>query len=251
MLEADHPNLVAVHEIYRVDEGGSITMHLVMDLVVPLDGLDQSDLFEYIMQKGVLSPNDACKVLYQTAKGMQYLNHRNVIHRDIKPENILLGEEEFDRIRVVDYGLARVFSEAPSSEGVVATANVGSDGYQAPETMARGSGDVTYNQQVDVWSTGVVIYICLRGAPPFGLGAKAKLADIREGKYKPMEGKKWENVPDELKALIERMLTVDYQQRITFDELLLDPWLCQMAGEDPPDPAAIAMQRDLNRLAGK
>lgn len=248
MLEADHPNLVTVHEIYRVDEGGSITMHLVMDLVVPLEGLDQSDLFEYIMVKGVLSPNDACKVLYQTAKGMQYLNNSNVIHRDIKPENILLGEEKFDRIRVVDYGLARVFSEAPAVGGEIATANVGSDGYQAPETI--GSGDMTYNQQVDVWSTGVVMYICLRGAPPFGLGPKANLAKIKQGAFKPMEGKKWENVPAELKRLIERMLTVDFKSRISFDEILLDPWVCEMAGEPAPDPAAIAMQHDLNRMAG-
>ena len=103
MLEADHENLVKMHkvccpplscpprnphpcpvhpQVYR----HANKMYMVMDLVEPVDQLPQSDLFEYIMQKGVLNIENACKLIYQTASALQYLNNKNIIHRDLKPE---------------------------------------------------------------------------------------------------------------------------------------------------------------------
>jgi 5'-AMP-activated protein kinase catalytic alpha subunit len=246
MLEADHENLVRVHDIFRMDG----QLHLVMDLVEPVEGLDQSDLFEYVIQKGPLTFKQACQLLYQTCAALEFLNGKAVIHRDLKPENILLGTELFDRTRLVDYGLARVFVDGLQDENQ-GTANVGSDGYQAPETMSRGGGVATYGKQCDVWSLGVVMYICMAKAPPFGLGPSAKLTEIRAGRYKPMTGPKWANVDERLKELIKRMITVDPHQRITVEEIMHTDWVRAGAGMPPSDPMELELARDLARTASK
>jgi serine/threonine protein kinase len=248
MLEADHPNLVQVHEIYRL--GGDI--HLVMDLVEPVDDLAQSDLFEWVVSKGPLNTVQQCKLLYQTADSLSYLNRHNTIHRDLKPENILLGPELFDRVRVTDYGLARVALDQDTimgGEGL--TADVGSDGYQAPETMGRGRSVATYGKQCDVWSMGVVMYIVCSGSPPFGLGGGARKRDIMVGKYRDMAGRKWSGVTPEMKELIRKMLIVDPAARITVDDIMLDPFVRMNAGLPPPDPMELSLHRDIQRTASE
>jgi len=221
-----------------------------MDLVDPVDGLAQSDLFEWIVTKGPLSTSHACKLLFQTADSLSYLNRHNTIHRDLKPENILLGKELFERIRVTDYGLARVALEQDTIMGAEGlTADVGSDGYQAPETMGRGASVAKYGKQCDVWSLGVVMYICCSGSPPFGLGGGARKRDIMMGKYRDMAGKKWEKVAPEMKALISKMLVVNPDSRMTVDDILLDPFVRSGAGLPPPDPMELSLHRDIQRTA--
>jgi len=254
MLEANHPNLIKMHAVYQEFEDDDL--HLVMDIVEPLPGLAQSDLFEYVINRGCLTTEQNCKLLYQTASALAYLNEfENCIHRDLKPENILLGVELFDRIRVTDYGLARIFMGGLGAENRQATANVGSDGYQAPETMiskstsvsrsASGKAMVMYSKQVDIWSLGVIMYICCAQKPPFGLGGAARLKDITAGKYAPMTGPKWAKVPPELKDLVKRMLVLDPERRITVDEILANDFVKRHAGV-PTDEAAMEAALEAN-----
>ena len=142
-----------MHKVFQeVDGSGKpVKIYLVMDLVQPMSGLAQSDLFEWIITNGPLDTAECCKFLYQTASALSYLNDHRIIHRDLKPENILLGEEGFDRLRLVDYGLARIFSEQFGNETHAATANEFNDGYQAPETMTTGGGDAQYGKVRCMW----------------------------------------------------------------------------------------------------
>ena len=176
-----------------------------------------------------------------------------IMHCDLKPENILLGPEKFDKIRVMDYGLARCFMEdsAGSLEVQEATANVGSGGYQAPETIAKYQQSTQYGKACDVWSLGVILYICVRGAPPFGLGAKARIADIQRGKYAAMTGKKWDVVDPKLRDLIKRMIgpdVVDPRNRITFEEIMRDEFVMRHAGIDRLTQVLTA---DIDRVASE
>lgn len=236
MLEADHDNLVKMHKVYR----HANKMYMVLDLVESVDRLPQSDLFEYIMKKGVLNTENACKLVYQTASALQYLNSKNVIHRDLKPENILLGEELFDRVRITDFGLSRIFLDG-LSEKMVGTANVGSAGYQAPETFRQGLGDkhAVYGPSVDVWSLGVILHIVVRGGPPFGLAKKFSLSRCKAGEYPSMTvatHKRWGTVPQEIKNLIAQMLIVDPNERIKLQQILDHPFVREQAGIPPAAP---------------
>ena len=113
-------------------------MYLVMDYVKcsRYPQMGQSDLFEYIVKVGCLDTKQACQLAYQTASALAYLNANRTIHRDLKPENILIGEEVMDRIRVMDYGLARcLMGDNQLQAGTEMTANVGSVSF-IPSSLA-------------------------------------------------------------------------------------------------------------------
>jgi serine/threonine protein kinase len=249
MLEANHPNLVKVHEVYQTPGDA---LHLVMDIVEPVDDLAQSDLFEWIMTKGALSTQYNCKLLYQTCSALVYLNQcENCIHRDLKPENILIGQELFDRIRVTDYGLARIFPEGLGDEETKAgTANVGSNGYQAPETINEFGDKTMYGKECDMFSLGVIMYICCVAAPPFGLGPSARVHDLKAGNFKPMNTAKWAKVPQELKDIVVGLLKPDPAERLSAKDILANAWVKEQAGI-PMDLDGIqaALEADLIRAA--
>jgi serine/threonine-protein kinase Chk2 len=85
---------------------------------------------------------------------------RNIVHRDIKPENILVVDKEL-HVKLADFGLAKIIGEESFT-----TTLCGTPCYVAPEILAN-SKHRKYTKAVDIWSLGVVLYICLCGFPPF------------------------------------------------------------------------------------
>ena len=99
----------------------------------------------------------------------------------------------------------------------------GTPGYIAPEVLLMKG----YDQQCDVWSFGVIVYILLCGFPPFYADNDAQLFErIKKGKYEFLKPY-WDPVSDVAKAFIRRMLVVDPRERATTSDLLNDPWLSE------------------------
>ena len=93
--------------------------------------------------------------------------------------------------------------------------------YMAPEIIKRYS----YDNKVDIWSAGIVIFIMLSGRPPFG--GSTKEAIYKTIKTRPLEfpDREWAMVSSEAKDFIERCLNKDPVQRATAAQLLAHPWM--------------------------
>jgi serine/threonine-protein kinase Chk2 len=149
------------------------------------------------------------------------------VHRDIKPENILLTDKNL-HVKVADFGLAKIIGEESFT-----TTLCGTPSYVAPEIL-EDSKNRRYTRAVDVWSLGVVLYICLCGFPPFSDELYSNenpytlTQQIKTGRF-DYPSPYWDSIGDPALDLIDRMLTVDVEKRYTIDDCLDHPWTRQKA----------------------
>lgn len=150
---------------------------------------------------------------------------RNIVHRDIKPENILVVDKEI-HVKLADFGLAKIIGEESFT-----TTLCGTPSYVAPEILAEGRHR-KYTKAVDIWSLGVVLYICLCGFPPFSDELYSRdfpytlSQQIKSGRF-DYPSPYWDSVGDPALDLIDSMLVVDPEKRFTVDQCLSHPWITQ------------------------
>ena len=215
MGKVDHPNVIKLVDVF--DE--TKKMNLIMELVTG------GELFDRIVAKGNYTEKDAATVIHTLCDALKYLHAKNIVHRDLKPENILLESPAEDApIKVADFGLARMMKK-----GDVMKTACGTPGYVAPEVLQNKGYD---SGAVDMWSTGVILYILLCGFPPFYEEELPALFDqILKGRY-DFPSPWWDKISKEAKDLVRRLLTVDPKKRITASQTKQDPWMSK-AGATP------------------
>jgi len=209
-----HPNIIAVVEIYETPR----YLNLVMELATG------GELFDSIVSRGKYSEKDAARIVQQVASACAYLHSIGIVHRDLKPENLLLETNSPDsRIKIADFGLSKTME----AQSVLQTA-CGTPGYVAPEVLL-GEG---YNQEVDVWSIGVIMYILLCGFPPFYAENNSKLFEkIMEGKF-TFPSPYWDKISASAKDLIKCLLVVDPKKRYSSKQVVEHPWIKGLVGND-------------------
>jgi len=207
MGKVDHPNLIKLYQMF--DEPKRTT--LVMELVTG------GELFDRIVNVGNYTEKDAAGVMAQMCSALHYIHGMTIVHRDLKPENILYKAPESDEIKIADFGLARFID----SENMMKTA-CGTPGYVAPEILKNKGYD---SGAVDMWSTGVIMYILLCGFPPFYEDELPALFEqIMAARY-DFPSPWWDEVSKDAKGLIGNMLNLDIKKRYTAEQVLLDPWV--------------------------
>ncbi|KAF2725515.1 Pkinase-domain-containing protein [Polychaeton citri CBS 116435] len=215
LMGVSHPNMLCLKDTYDESDG----VYLVLELA------PEGELFNWIVMKQKLTEVETRKVFIQLFQGAKYLHERNIVHRDIKPENILLIDKELS-VKIADFGLAKIIGEESFT-----TTLCGTPSYVAPEILEQ-SNRRRYTRAVDVWSLGVVLYICLCGFPPFSdelyshENPYTLSQQIKMGRF-DYPSPYWDPVSDLALDLIDRMLTVDVEKRITIDECLEHPWVTQ------------------------
>jgi len=142
MRKLNHENIIKLHEVYESENH----IYLVLEL------LSGGELFERIIQKGQYTEKDSCILMKNLLSALAYMHSKGIMHRDIKPENLILKESDNDwNVKIADFGLATHVN--PSHDYLFK--RCGTPGYVAPEVLA----DAKYDQKVDVFSAGVILYI--------------------------------------------------------------------------------------------
>lgn len=213
LMSVSHPNVLCLKDTFNEPTA----VYLVLELA------EGGELFNYIVKHQKLSEGECRKLFRQLFQGIKYLHDRNIVHRDIKPENILLVDDDL-HVKLADFGLAKIIGEESFT-----TTLCGTPSYVAPEILADNK-QRKYTKAVDIWSLGVVLYICLCGFPPFSDELYSRenpytlSQQIRKGIF-DYPSPYWDSVGDPALDLIDSMLVVNPDKRFTIDECLSHPWM--------------------------
>ncbi|WP_028927320.1 serine/threonine-protein kinase [Pseudonocardia acaciae] len=192
----NHRCIAGVHDYGEdVTPDGTPTAYIVMELV------RGEPLSARLAAKGKLDPALTLDILEQAGKGLQAAHAHGFVHRDVKPGNILLADD--GTVKLTDFGIAKAATSAPvTGSGMV----MGTAHYIAPE-QARG---LTAGSASDVYSLAVVGYECLAGHRPFADDQPVNVAMMHINDPVPSLP---EDVPENVRALIEAALVKDPKQR--------------------------------------
>jgi len=162
----DHKNVIKMHDCFEhVQYPGYTTKPTV---VMVLELATKGELFDFFMHTGKFEAPLARWFFKQMIDGLEYCHNKKIAHRDLKPENLLMGDGF--NVKLVDFGFARFFRDADTGKEVQMKTALGTPGYAAPEILNR----VKYDNSVDIFSLGVILFICIAGFPPF---QEAKASD--------------------------------------------------------------------------
>lgn len=228
-----------------------------------LEYVDGGELFEFIIQRGHLTEQEAMQITKQLMEALRFLHcDQKIVHRDLKPENILMVKDTM-KIKIIDFGFAKFYGQ-PKDQPFPITPNpglgralatdinclspgatipntpselvmntpLGSLKYCAPEILKRlvthgVQARVTTRidiQKLDMFAAGVVTYVMLGGSFPFSSKSKHALALQIERGIKFPESR-FAGVSEEAKDFCRWMLDPDRKKRPLSYETCNHPWL--------------------------
>jgi serine/threonine protein kinase len=227
-----HPNIIDCSDFGMVDG----RPYYVMEL---LEGVD---LKEVMSADKKMACAKAAPFIRQTAAALQAAHEAGIVHRDLKPANIFVEYATPPRVRLLDFGIAKLLDVPGNSVSMTNTGLViGTPSTMAPEQAAGLSAEI--GPHTDIYSLGVIIYWMLAGRPPF----KAKSAAVLLAKHitdvpVPLSDLR-PDVPAAISELIDRCLAKTTSDRPThaqevariFDEAIGDDTV-QEIGDLPAAP---------------
>ena len=193
----EHTNIVDVFSLGQLPDG---RYYCVMELL-------QGDSLGAVMQKRRLGLAETRRFLLQTCDALQAAHTEGIVHRDLKPDNIFVctpkrGESQ---VKVLDFGIAKVFSQGPDEPGRLATragTPIGTPHYMAPE-QAR--GELTIDHRADIYAFGVILFELFTGKLPFG--GKSHVELLYEHLHTPApRPSSVRKLPPRLEALVPEFL---------------------------------------------
>jgi eukaryotic-like serine/threonine-protein kinase len=157
-----HPNIVDIVD-FGIIQAGLGREQLVYFIMEYLAGQTLSAL---IRSEAPLPPERALGIGLQVADALGASHKCGIVHRDLKPDNIILlrrGREN-DFVKLLDFGIAKLTSDAPGSRRTRTGIVMGTPAYMSPE-QCEGRGNIDH--RTDVYALGIVLYEMLTGRVPF------------------------------------------------------------------------------------
>jgi serine/threonine protein kinase len=186
----DHPNIVRYvgHGI-----GRSGHMWLAMEWL-------EGEVLTTVLSRGALTTENTLRVATPIAGALAWAHERRIVHRDLKPDNLFVVRGDLDRVKVLDFGLAR-----PTLSDLELTATgvyMGTFEYMSPEQAVDAK---RADASSDVFSFGAVLYHCLTGRPP-------RSEEVFAPSVTPLTSLR-PDVPRDLADLVHAMLSFERDAR--------------------------------------
>ncbi|KAJ4966102.1 hypothetical protein NE237_017951 [Protea cynaroides] len=203
-----HPNIIRL--INAIEAEGCI--FLVLEFCAG------GDLASFIRQNGRVQESIVKRFTRQLGAGLQVVRAHHIIHRDLKPENILLSTPDSDAVlKIADFGLSRIVHPGDFVENVC-----GSPMYMAPEVLQFQK----YDEKVDMWSIGAILFELLNGYPPFrGRNNVQLLQNIKESAFLPFSRLILPGLHQDSIDICTRLLCKNPVNRLSFDEFFYHRFL--------------------------
>ena len=236
MKKLNHPNITKILEMFEDEKYFMIIMEYI----------NGGNLFSFVKKRRKLSEKTAKFLFRQIILGIKYIHEQNIVHRDIKLENLLIDLN--NNVKICDFGIGRRIK----SKNQLLHDQCGTLMYMAPEILLSSKEKGYEGFPVDIWSSGISLYIMLSGTLPFNyknkkntdededdeneeeeesISEKSKNKKNDEDNFKLQysivykEPKKIEKISDEARDLLKGLLNKDPKKRLTCEQILNHPWL--------------------------
>lgn len=211
-LRLQHPNIVKIHEIMETNTYISIVMERMYG----------GNLCSYAMRRDLVREEHVAVIVSQIVAAVDFIHSKNLIHRDIKLENIMLmkqlSTDDFEApvVKLIDFGCSRSLCDGSNAESFV-----GSGYFAAPEIFLR----LGHNNKVDMWSVGVVTFVCLSGKFPFHVSGPI-CRYVRGQKTDPhIKPKDWIGISETALDFTKKLLCFEPSNRMSALKAAKHPWL--------------------------
>lgn len=207
-----HPNIIRMHGYFYDDD----KIYLILEYAF------HGELYRHLNDKGRFSERESAELLLQAVNACVLLHSKNIIHRDLKLENIMVAKN--GDIKIGDFGWS---VHAPTSRR---DTFCGTPGYVAPEIAMK----QPYDEKVDVWSIGVLLYEFLVGNPPFD--APSQDATFNRIVSVDLKFPSDPSIADDARDLIRKFLVRKPSLRIPLKDVANHPWVlrCLSKNNDKP-----------------
>jgi len=201
-----HPNIVQYIDHFENSEY----------LFIVMEYHRNGNLKNYLKSRNfVISEEKIANIAFQIANVLKYLECYGIIHRDIKPENILIVNKNENngafKVKIMDFGFGKILGKKEKS-----IESYGTLSYAAPEILNR----KPYNNSVDIWSFGILLYYMTSSACPFDSKNIFQIMKQICNESITFEKSIWEKRSSILKDLIKSCLDKNLLKRINCDEIL-------------------------------
>ena len=196
----NHPNIAKLYG-YFYDE---------KRVYMLIEYMPYGELYKLLEAHGPFNDTMASYFIYQIADALEYLHQRRIIHRDIKPENILIGPN--NQVKLTDFGWSIINPYGTRRKTLCGTID-----YLSPELITSKE----YDQTVDIWALGVLMYELLVGSPPFEESTK----EMTYKRIMKVDIDFPTTMSLDAQNLIRRILATEPRNRLSLRDIKRHPWI--------------------------